>query len=280
MRPRHFVYGLLIVFGFDARAADLRFIGPDSVVTISSVQKKKAVYLKLDELPLKLPVSIRRDPETGLAILCTELTCTAVFPMDAENYRRLDTVVYVRVDRVADVLGYSVKKKKKEFQFECENACAHVRVGSAVGDHAPGFHLAARGDSLQSLSELRAAGPVVIIFIRSGDWDPLSRLLLMRLNAAQSSFDSLETHVVAIHGYGKKMSGRWQDSLKVQVPLLSDDDSAVMRGYDVFDRGTLPHPTAFVIDQDGIIRFRQNYEQIEGPLDISSIIETIKKTRK
>ncbi len=280
MRPRHFVYWLLLVSGLEAYAADLRFLGPDSVVTISSAQRKRATFLKLSELPLKLPLSVRRDPETGLTILCTELTCIAVFPMDAENYLRQDTAEYVRIDRVAEVLGYSVRKRKREFQLTCDHICAHTRVGSAVGDHAPGFQLVARNDSIQSLSELRSAGPVVVVFVRSGDWDPLTRLLLMRLNAALPGFDSLETHVVAIHGYGKKMSGRWQDSLKVRVPLLSDDDSAVMRAYDVFDRGTLPHPTAFVIDQDGIIRFRQNYEQIEGSLDLAPLFEAIKKMRK
>jgi peroxiredoxin len=263
----------------DALSLDLRFAGSDSLISISSVNKKKIVFLRADELSTKLPVTVRRDVETGLIVLCTEFTCRAVFPMDKQEYLVQDSSEYVNAERVIQSLGCTAVRSKKALLVNCEKTLSLNRVGSAVGDHAPGFQLRAQGDTVTTLDKLRAAGPVVLVFVRSGDWDPLSRMLLTRLEAERSAFEAQTASIVAIHGYTAKDARRWQDSLKVHVLLLSDNDSAVMRGFDVFDRGTLPHPTAFVIDHDGVIRFRQNYENIEGPPDVGTLLDAVKKAR-
>lgn len=263
-----------------AQAVILRFASGDSTVEISSRSQKKTVFLKLDEVSAKLPVTVRRDAETNLLVLCTELNCLAVFPMDKEDYLRQDGSDYVRAERVTEVLGYVMKKKGKDLSLTCTHDCAHDRVGSEIGEHAPGFQLPVRGDTIRSLLDLRRSGAVLLVFIRSGDWDPFSRELLKGLEAARLSLDSLKIRTVAIHGYAPKLSAAWQDSLELQFPLLSDDDSAVMRGYDVFDRGPLPHPAAFLIDSAGIIQYRHVYENLEAPPNIVSLLDAVKETRK
>jgi peroxiredoxin len=112
-------------------------------------------------------------------------------------------------------------------------------------------------DSIVTLNDLLSRGPVVVVFVRSGDWDPLSRLLL---DAVESKLDSLRgegCEVVAIHGYEAKVGAKWAAELKLRFAQLADDASAVMRGYEVFDQGHLPLCAVFLLDRNGIIRYRQ-----------------------
>jgi peroxiredoxin len=126
-----------------------------------------------------------------------------------------------------------------------------------------------------TLSELPRDHKVVIAFVRSLDWDPFSQMLVRRLQSVQDSLRAANARVVVIHGYQEKQNTVWQDSLKLSFPLLADDASAVMRGYDVFDRGPLPHPAVFVVDQSGVIRLRTVFEDLSVAPDISAVMEAV-----
>ena len=200
--------------------------------------------------------------------------------IDPEEYQTESSQGYVRAERVADALSCAIQIKKNNATLSCSHDLSSLfKVGSDSGRFAPGFHLPARGDTSLSLSQLRASNSVVIAFIRSGEWDPFSRLLLLRLKSVHDSLSAAGVSVIAIHGYAPKFSGAWQDSLGLPFPLVADESSAVMRGYDVFDRGTLPHPAIFLIDRQGVIRHRQVYENLDGPPDISPLMHAIIKTR-
>jgi len=58
-----------------------------------------------------------------------------------------------------------------------------------------------------------------------------------------------------------KAQGYWRDH-GLTFPVLYDDGSAVIRRYGVLNErtGVLPHPTALVIDRQGIVRYARTDE--------------------
>jgi peroxiredoxin len=199
-----------------------------------------------------------------------------VFRLDPEEYLLRDSVEFVSADQVAAALGCKFSLSKDKASFDCtQNAEQFRRVGSAEGNVAPGLRYATRDDKIATLSDMRRDHKVVIVFVRSLDWDPFSQMLVRRLQSVQDSLRAANAQVVVIHGYGEKKNTIWQDSLRLTCPLIPDDASAVMRGYDVFDRGPLPHPAVFVVDQSGVIRLRKVFDDLSVAPDISDVMESV-----
>jgi peroxiredoxin len=162
-------------------------------------------------------------------------------------------------------------------KVKCPEPFQRQWVGANIGDHAPGFKLEDTNHTPVALSALCAHGPVVILFIRAGDWDPVSQRLLSQ---AQANFDSLHAKgfaVIAIHGYSQKIAEKWGQKLKLTLPLLSDSFAAVMRGYDVFDKGHMAKNAVFILNQKGIIQFRQVQTEDILELDWGKVFDAVKK---
>lgn len=282
---RRFSHVIIVLFGtfcFSTSpcwAIQLKFSSGDSSVDVSSLRIKKGVFLNSREVEAKLPVIIRRDVDAGLGVICSEVNCIPIFALDPEEFQIHDSVEYFAAGRVADAMGYQARITKTEITLKCDEVCAGARIGTAEGAHAPGFRLPARADTIVSLIHLRKKGAVVIAFVRSLEWDPFSHQLVRILQSKMDSLRAANVNVVAIHGYGKEQNGAWQDSLKLTFPLLADEACAVMRGYDVFDRGSLPRPAVFVVDAAGVIRLRKVFEELSVSPDISPIMEVIARLR-
>ena len=119
----------------------------------------------------------------------------------------------------------------------------------------------------------------MVAFVRSGDWDPMSRLLLSALESRLDSLRREGCEVVAIHGYEPKVGAKWATDLKLHFAQLSDHASAVMRGYEVFDQGHLPHCALFLLDRRGIICFRQVFgSEVVAP-DIGPLLREVRGMR-
>lgn len=280
---RRFPHVIIVLFGTfyfsssPCRAIEIKFAGRDSSVDVSSLQIKKSVFLNSRAVEAKLPVIIRRDVDAGLRAICSEVNCVPIFAMDPEEFQIRDSVEYIVAEQVVKAMGYQARITKTEITLTCDDVCARARIGTAEGARAPGFRLPARTGSIVSLNDLRKEGAVVIAFVRSLEWDPFSQQLVRILQSKMDSLRAANVNVVAIHGYGKEQNGVWQDTLRLTFPLLADEASAVTRGYDVFDLGSLPHPAVFVVDASGVIRLRKVFEELNVSPDISPIMEVISR---
>jgi peroxiredoxin len=252
----------------------------DRQIPIRGIAHRTHVFLALADVEPAMPITVRRDDSTGLAILCTTYDCRPVYWGDEQEMQVTDTAVYVSVDEVAQALGCRAKiKRKRDVYLTCAEGWPTQKVGAQVGERAAGFRLKANGDSTVTLNDLLSRRPVVVAFVRSGDWDPMSRLLL---NALESKLDSLRDagcEVVAIHGYEPKVGAKWAADLKLHFPQLSDNASAVMRGYEVFDLGHLPHCALFLLDRQGIIRYRQVFRSEVTLPDLGPLLEEVRKMK-
>jgi peroxiredoxin len=239
--------------------------------------EKNTPFLSIADLMADSLMAIQMDQESGLLVLCTVNNCQALFMQDETEVLWRNEQIYVQAKAALALLDCSCETGANQLKIKCPEPLLRQWVGANVGEHAPGFKLDDTNHTPVVLSALWARGPVVVLFVRSGDWDPISQRLLSQ---AQANVDSLHAHgvtVVAIHGYSQKIAEKWGQKLKLTYPLLSDAFAAVMRGYDVFDKGHLPRNAVFVLSPKGMIQFRQ--EQTEDILEVDwgKVFDAVKK---
>jgi len=154
-----------------------------------------------------------------------------------------------------------------------------VAPGLAVGDVAPTFTLGNATGEQVSLATLLQLGAVVITFYR-GEWCPYCNMQLHALQDALPEIVAAGATLIAISPQAPDHSMTLVEKHALAFPVLSDLDQSVADGFKVrFDvtgeledlqvnvfqndpaaqnadgRRSLPVPSTFVIDQEGVVRF-------------------------
>lgn len=253
-------------------------LGQNLLEGIATVTVRRETFAQLDQIEATLPMGVLRD-EAGVFVLRTTHDCVPVYLMDTSAVVIRDEKIFVNAKIVAEAVGCKLETKKRETMIACAGKLDSTRAGGAEGKRAPGFRLLSENNTLITLDSLRARGAMIVLFVRSAEWDPVSKSLL---HGAREKLDSLRAggfSVTAIHGYESAHAKKWADSLRLGFPLLADRYSAVMRGYEVFDRGSLPYPALFVIDERGIIRLRREWREYGERVDWGEIMRAISEER-
>jgi peroxiredoxin len=134
----------------------------------------------------------------------------------------------------------------------------------AVGSTAPNFTLAKFGGGTVTLSALRGTKNVVLVFYR-GYWCPycVTQLKDMRTLLTNELKKDTELLVVSVDdesGTEKAIARISADGTKPDFTFLSDPDHAVIARYGILNpagtRRGIPHPATYVIDKQGIVRWR------------------------
>jgi peroxiredoxin len=134
----------------------------------------------------------------------------------------------------------------------------------AVGTSAPDFTLARNGGGTVTLSQFRGLKNVVLVFYR-GYWCPfcIKQLSELRTLLDDDLRKDTELLVVAIDGENetRQTVGRIaRDGVEPDFTFLSDPDHRVIDRYGILNpegsRRGIPHPATYVIDRDGIVRWR------------------------
>ena len=270
------LFGILLSECFPISAAEMARVNGAGISTeIQCISQKKKLFLNIAEAERQLNLTVRYDNSAVLFVLCTTVASRPVFTADENEVLPTDSGLFIDAAVIAEVLGCSAKIKKRDLFLTCPDNWTAQRVGTEIAERAPGFRLHASADSTVALNDLLARGPVVAAFVRSGQWDPVSRVLLQGLEAKLDSLHGMGCEVVAIHGYEPKFGTRWAAELKLRFAQLSDNASAVMRGYGVFDKGNLPHCAVFLLDHNGIIRYKQVYRNPETEPDVQAMIDEL-----
>jgi peroxiredoxin Q/BCP len=134
-------------------------------------------------------------------------------------------------------------------------------VAPRVGDTAPDFSLdgtdgTETGRRRYSLAEFRGS-PVVLVFY-PGDDTPVCTVQLTRYTDEFPAFDDVRAKVLAVspqsvashEGFAERNGG-------FAFPLLADVDKEVGRSYGVVGPLGFYRRSAFVIDQQGVVRWSQ-----------------------
>lgn len=132
---------------------------------------------------------------------------------------------------------------------------------AAVGQPAPDFAVVDQDGGSVTLRDLLSGEPLVLVFYR-GHWCPFCRRHLTKLQGNLSRIRERGARLAALAIDQPKLSRRLADELGLQFPLLCDPDSSVIDDYGTRNRllgvqSGIPHPSVFIIDGDGIVRFRE-----------------------
>ena len=135
-------------------------------------------------------------------------------------------------------------------------------MAARVGDKAPDFRLPATGpqDTI-SLGEFRGKKNVVLLFFPFAFSPVCTDEMCALRDTYYQQFNDLDAQVLGISVDSPYTLKAWAEQQKFTFPLLSDFNKEVAKAYDVYYeqlgnfRGVAKR-AAFVIDKDGVIRYR------------------------
>jgi len=181
--------------------------------------------------------------------------------------RVLATVVIVSLLILNWVLpSTSIGRRGVDATVRFDVEASPIRVGERLPD-ATLYDL--RGVPF-GLSDLRG-NRVLLIFERSADWCPFTKMRLLGLKRAFEEMPDLDIVWVMAAEQCSERTRRLIDEfgLRERIYFLTDPQSALIRRLgllkpepEVMEEG-VPHPTTLLLDRDGIIRFvdvREDYQ--------------------
>lgn len=175
-----------------------------------------------------------------------------------------------------------------------------VEQGLRVGDKAPEFTLNDQNGNPVTLYSLLKKGPVVLTWYRGG-WCPYCNLALKSLAEKSTEFSDLGATFLAISPELPDKTASTAADNKLPFAVLSDINNNVARKYDLVfqlnnetvqayekgfglsdyngnERGELPVPATYIIDQKGIIRYayvNPDYKHRANPDEVLAQLTTM-----
>jgi peroxiredoxin Q/BCP len=123
-----------------------------------------------------------------------------------------------------------------------------------VGDRAPEFELPGTGERTYRLSDFR--GGWVIIAFYPGDFTLVCTRQFCSYRDADDRLDELGVQVLGISPQSVDSHERFTRKHGLTVPLLADQDREVIRAYGASGPGGLVRRSIFIVDPDGVVRYR------------------------
>jgi len=139
----------------------------------------------------------------------------------------------------------------------------------SVGDKAPNFELPGTGGKTYRLSDLR--GKNVVLAFYPGDDTRVCTAQFCSYRDNADRLDQLDAEVLGVSPQSVDSHERWTQERDLNVPLLADEDLSVSRSYGVVgwagpfaklagideaSGGRYVMRAVFVIDADGVVRYR------------------------
>ncbi len=123
-----------------------------------------------------------------------------------------------------------------------------------VGDPAPPFELRGTGDRTYRLADYRGAG--VILAFYPGDFTPVCTRQFCSYRDDGDRIEALGVPMLGISPQSVESHERFARRHELQVPLLSDPGKRVARSYGVLGPGGFIRRAVFLVDRDGVLRYR------------------------
>jgi peroxiredoxin Q/BCP len=124
-----------------------------------------------------------------------------------------------------------------------------------VGDPAPEFELQGTGARRYRLSDYLDSGLIVAFY--PGDFTPVCTKQFCSYRDDGDRIEALGMPMVGISPQSVESHERFAAKHGLTIPLLTDPDKRVARAYGVVGPGGFIRRAIFVIDRDGVVRYRQ-----------------------
>lgn len=136
-----------------------------------------------------------------------------------------------------------------------------------VGERAPDFELRGTGDRIFRLSDYR--GRWLVLAFYPGDFTPVCTRQFCSYRDAADRLDELDAEVLGVSPQSLDSHERFRSRHGLTVPLLADSERTMIRAYGVLGPGGLVRRSIFIVDPEGIVRYRHlallglHYEDVE-----------------
>ena len=128
-----------------------------------------------------------------------------------------------------------------------------ARIG--VGDTAPDFELPATGGGTVRLADFR--GRWLVLAFYPGDFTPVCTRQFCAYRDAADRLDELDAEVIGVSPQTLDSHERFHAKHGLTVPLLADPERAMIRAYGVLGPRGIVRRSIFIVDPEGIVRYRQ-----------------------
>ena len=136
-----------------------------------------------------------------------------------------------------------------------------------VGEPAPDFELRGTGDRAFRLGDYR--GRWLVLAFYPGDFTPVCTRQFCSYRDAADRLDELDADVLGVSPQSLDSHERFRSRHGLTVPLLADPERTMIRAYGVLGPGGLVRRSIFIVDPEGIVRYRHlallglHYEDVE-----------------
>ena len=124
-----------------------------------------------------------------------------------------------------------------------------------VGDSAPDFELPGTSDGTVRLADFR--GRWLVLAFYPGDFTPVCTRQFCSYRDAADRLDELDAEVLGVSPQTLDSHERFRAKYGLTVPLLADPDREMIRAYGVLGPGGMVRRSIFIVDPEGIVRYRQ-----------------------
>ena len=124
-----------------------------------------------------------------------------------------------------------------------------------VGDSAPGFELRGTGGRTVRLADFR--GRWLVLAFYPGDFTPVCTRQFCSYRDAADRLDELDAEVLGVSPQTLDSHERFRAKHGLTVPLLADPEREMIRAYGVLGPGGMVRRSIFIVDPQGIVRYRQ-----------------------
>jgi peroxiredoxin Q/BCP len=124
----------------------------------------------------------------------------------------------------------------------------------AAGDRAPDFELPGTGNRAYRLDDYRQSG--VILAFYPGDFTPVCTKQFCSYRDDGDRIEALGVPMLGISPQSVSSHERFAATHRLTVPLASDADKEVARAYGVLGPGGYVRRAVFLVDGEGIVRYR------------------------
>lgn len=123
-----------------------------------------------------------------------------------------------------------------------------------AGSRAPSFELPGTGGKVYRLSDYRGKG--VILAFYPGDFTPVCTKQFCSYRDDGDRLEALGVPMIGISPQPVDSHERFVTENGLTVPLLADEDKSVAKAYGVLGPGGLLRRSVFLIDGEGIVRYK------------------------
>ena len=136
-----------------------------------------------------------------------------------------------------------------------------------VGEPAPDFELRGTGNRTFRLGDYR--GRWLVLAFYPGDFTPVCTRQFCSYRDAADRLDELDADVLGVSPQSLDSHERFRARHSLTVPLLADSERTMIRAYGVLGPGGLVRRSIFIVDPEGIVRYRHlallglHYQDVE-----------------